>query len=242
VSGKDRVIFALDVDHADEARQWVRRLSGEVGVFKIGLELFVSAGPSLVEEVAASGERVFLDLKFHDIPNTVAGAVRAAGKLGAFLINVHAAAGPDALARCADAARDGAASAGKPPPKVIAVTVLTSHTQESLSAIGCVGTPAQNVTRLAALTRDAGLDGVVCSPEEVASLRAVWPQGLLVTPGIRPAGSAKGDQARIATPAGAVSAGADYLVVGRPIRDAADPREAARAIAAEIDALRGGVR
>lgn len=236
MNGTERIIFALDVDSRADALAWAGRLAGAVGAFKVGLELFVSAGPALVEELAAHGQRVFLDLKFHDIPATVAGACRAAGGLGAFLVNVHALAGPEALARAGDAAREGAAKAGRPAPQVIAVTVLTSHSPADLERIGLAGPPEDAVLRLAELARDAGLDGVVASPLEAARLRALWPEGLLVTPGVRPAGAEVGDQVRVATPAGALRAGADYLVVGRPIRDAADPRAAAEAIAREAAA------
>ena len=240
MTGRERVIFALDVPGDAQARAWVERLSGEVGAFKVGLELFVAAGPALVRELVERGERVFLDLKFHDIPATVAGATRVAGGLGAFLVNLHALAAPEAMARAAEAAREGAAAAGRPPPKVLAVTVLTSHRERDLVAIGLAGPPSAAVLRLAARARDAGLDGVVASPLEAARIRKQWPDGLIVTPGVRPAGADRGDQARVATPAGAVAAGADYLVVGRPIRDAADPVAAARAIAAElVDTVRG---
>jgi len=236
VSGKERVIFALDVPGAAEARAWVERLVGEVGAFKVGLELFVAAGPDLVRELVARGERVFLDLKFHDIPATVAAATRVAAGLGAFLVNLHALAAPEAMARAAETARAGAAQAGRPAPKLLAVTVLTSHRERDLAAIGLLGPPAAAVLRLATRARDAGLDGVVASPLEAARIRQLWPAAVIVTPGVRPAGAALGDQARVATPAGAVANGADYLVVGRPIRDAADPVAAARAIAAELEA------
>ncbi|MBI5016131.1 MAG: orotidine-5'-phosphate decarboxylase [Deltaproteobacteria bacterium] len=228
------MIFALDVDRRPEALAWVERLSGAVGAFKVGLELFVSEGPGLVQELVARGERVFLDLKFHDIPATVAGACRAAGRLGAFLVNVHALAGPDALARAAEAAREGAREAGRPAPRVIAVTVLTSHSARDLERLGLSGPPGEAVLRLAALARDAGLDGIVASPLEAERLRRLWPGAVIVTPGVRPAGADAGDQVRVATPAGAVTAGADYLVVGRPIRDATNPRAAAQAIGLEV--------
>jgi len=234
VTPRDRVLFALDVNRADEAKAWVDRLRGEVGGFKVGLELFVSAGPELVRDLARAGARIFLDLKFHDIPATMAGAARAAGRLGAFLVNVHALAGVDGMAQAAEAARAGAREAGVPEPKVIAVTVLTSHGSERLRELGIAGSPREVVLRLAALTRSAGLDGVVASPQEAAAIRSEWPDGLIVTPGIRPAGSFHGDQVRIATPAGALAAGADYLVVGRPLREAPDPVAAARALQGEI--------
>ena len=236
MNGSERLIFALDVASRREAMGWVDRLSGAVGAFKLGLELFVSEGPALVEELVARGERVFLDLKFHDIPATVAGVCRVAGRLGAFLVNVHALAGREAMARAAEGARQGASEAGVPAPRVIGVTVLTSHSARELGELGLAGTPAEVVLRLAALARDAGLDGVVASPLEARSVRAWWPEGVIVTPGVRPSGVDLGDQVRVATPGGAVAAGADYLVVGRPIREAPDPRAAAVSMGAEMEA------
>jgi orotidine-5'-phosphate decarboxylase len=240
VTPRERLIFALDVASGREARAWAARLEGAVGAFKVGLELFVSEGPSLVRKMVAGGHRVFLDLKFHDIPATMAGAARAAGGLGAFLVNVHALAGAAGMARAAEAAREGAVDAGLPPPAVLAVTILTSHGPGDLGAVGVAGTPSEAVARLAALARESGLDGVVASPEEAASIRAAWPRAVIVTPGVRPAGAARGDQVRVATPAGAVAAGADYLVVGRPIREAADPRAAAEEISRELAGVAPG--
>jgi orotidine-5'-phosphate decarboxylase len=237
MKGKDRIIFALDVDSPYHALQWVKKLSGSVGAFKVGLELFVAAGPELVGRMAERGEKVFLDLKFHDIPATVAGAVRTASSLGAFMINVHALAGSEALKRASEAVREGAAKAGKVPPKLLAVTVLTSHSQGTLDELGVRGTPAEAVERFALLAKDSGADGVVASPLEAGAIRNLWSGGLIVTPGVRPAGASLDDQSRIATPAGAVLAGADYLVIGRPIKSAADPRKAAEAIALEIDGI-----
>ncbi|GAB4265378.1 MAG: orotidine-5'-phosphate decarboxylase [Deferrisomatales bacterium] len=237
--GAGRVIFALDVADRTRALEWVDRLAGEVGAFKVGLELFVSEGPGLVRELVARGERVFLDLKLHDIPATLAGAARAAGRLGAWLVNVHALAGPEGMARAAEAARQGAREAGFEIPRVLAVTVLTSHSERTLQAIGLAGPAECAVGRLAELARAAGLDGVVASPREAEAVRAGWPEALIVTPGVRPAGAAAGDQVRVTTPAAAVRAGADYLVVGRPIRDAADPEGAARTLAAEVEEALG---
>jgi orotidine-5'-phosphate decarboxylase len=234
MNGAERVIFALDVDNAADALAWAERLRGRVGVFKVGLELFVAEGPELLREFERRGLRVFLDLKFHDIPNTVAGAVRSAARYGAFLVNVHALAGSEAMKRAAEAAREGAKTAGREPPKVIAVTVLTSHGPETLGELGISGTPAEAVLRFARLAKASGLDGVVASPEEASAIRALWPEGLVVTPGVRPLSAAADDQVRVATPGGAIRAGADYLVVGRPIRAAADPAVAADAIAREV--------
>lgn len=234
LAGKDRIIFALDVPDAEAALTWVERLKGSVGFFKVGLELFVAAGPGLVEKIAAAGAGVFLDLKFHDIPNTVAGAVRSASVYGASIINVHALAGSEAMKRAAQAAAEASLKAGKPRPRVIAVTVLTSHGPKTLKELGLEGSPSEAVKRLALLARDSGLDGVVCSPVEAASIRALWPEALIVTPGVRPAGADVGDQVRIATPAGAILAGADYLVVGRPVSGAPSPEKAAEEIALEV--------
>ncbi|RMG84836.1 MAG: orotidine-5'-phosphate decarboxylase, partial [Candidatus Dadabacteria bacterium] len=218
----------------EAALGWAERLRGEVGGLKVGLELFVSEGPGLVRDLVGRGWPVFLDLKFHDIPATMAGAARAAGRLGVRIVNVHALAGPEGMARAAEAAREGAREEGFPPPLVLAVTVLTSHGPDDLDALGLAGPPASAVGRLAALARGAGCDGVVASAEEAPALRAAWPEAVILTPGIRPAGADRGDQTRVATPAGAVRAGADHLVVGRPIRQAPDPVAAARRIVAEV--------
>ncbi|MEW6489632.1 MAG: orotidine-5'-phosphate decarboxylase [Thermodesulfobacteriota bacterium] len=235
MTARERLIFALDVATAGEAQGWVRRLDGEVGAFKVGLELFVSQGPTLVRDLVNRGSRIFLDLKLHDIPATMAGAARMAGGLGAFLVNVHALAGAEGMARAAEAARKGAQAAERPEPKVLAVTVLTSHGPADLEAVGIAGPASEAVLRLAALARSAGLDGVVASPLEASAIRKTWPEALIVTPGVRPAGFDLDDQSRMDTAAGALEAGADYLVVGRPIRMAPDPVAAARALAAEME-------
>jgi len=225
---RDRLIVALDVPTKDEALALVESLAGRVGMFKVGKQLFTAAGPELVRGIVARGERVFLDLKFHDIPNTVSGAVASARGLGVSLVDVHALGGP---AMVAAAARACAGSG----TRLLAITVLTSHDEECLAAIGLSGTLADSVRRLARLAKDAGADGVVCSPHEVAVVReACGPSFLVVTPGIRPAGAALGDQARAATPAAARAAGADYLVVGRPITEAPDPAAAADAVVGEM--------
>jgi len=239
VKPHEHILCALDVADAADAKAWVDRLRGEVGGFKVGLELFVSEGPALVRELVSGGARVFLDLKFHDIPATMAGAARAAGGLGAFLVNVHALAGAEGMARAAEAARAGAGESGVPAPKVLAVTILTSHGPEDLRDLGVAGPPEEAVLRLAGLARSAGLDGVVASPREASGIRAAWPEAVIVTPGIRPAGTAAGDQVRLATPAAAIAAGADYLVVGRPLRAASDPAFMARALAAEVSRALG---
>lgn len=225
---RDRLVFPLDVPDLETARVWIDRLAGEVGVLKVGLELFTAAGPDAVRAVHASGAKCFLDLKLHDISATMASAVRAAAKLGVEYLTVHAVAAPSALTAVRDAA-DGSKT------RLLAVTVLTSLDSEELEAIGLAGPPASAVERLARLAVRHGIDGLVCSPEECAALRRTLADDvLLVVPGIRPAGSARGDQARVATPGRARREGADLLVVGRPIRHADDPVAAARAIVAEI--------
>jgi orotidine-5'-phosphate decarboxylase len=208
----------------------VNQLENRCDWFKVGLELFIAAGPAVIEPLVARGHSVFLDLKLHDIPNTVASAVRSAARLGVRMITLHAAGGP-AMLTAAKAALEGAAD----PPELLAVTVLTSMDQSQVSAIGLDHTPAEQVELLARMGLEAGIRGFVCSPQEVAALRALaGPAGVLVTPGIRPAGAAVGDQKRIATPAEALRQGASYLVVGRPITQAPDPAEAADAILKEM--------
>jgi orotidine-5'-phosphate decarboxylase len=225
---RDRLVFPLDVPDLETARVWIDRLAGEVGVLKVGLELFTAVGPDAVRAVHASGAKCFLDLKLHDISATMASAVRAAARLGVEYLTVHAAAAPAALAAVRDAA-DGSKT------RLLAVTVLTSLDADELEAIGLAGPPAAAVERLARLAVRQGIDGLVCSPEECAALRrSLADDVLLVVPGIRPAGSERGDQARVATPGRARREGADLLVVGRPIRHADDPVAAARAIVAEI--------
>ena len=223
-SPHDSVLVALDVPTRERALQLARDLENEVGGFKIGLELFCACGPSVVEEIGP--KRTFLDLKFHDIPNTVAAASRVAARLGVHIFNVHCLGGLEMMRAAADAAREVNADV-----KVIGVTILTSHDADSLRAIGLSETPDQAVPRLAMLAREAGLDGVVCSAREIAPVRAhCGDDFLLVTPGIRPASAALGDQKRVLTPNQALEAGADYLVVGRPITGASDPVAAARAL------------
>jgi orotidine-5'-phosphate decarboxylase len=225
---QDRIIVPLDVSTVDEARALVGRLGGRVGMFKIGSQLFTAAGPAFVRELVGQGEKVFLDLKFHDIPNTVAGAVSAASQLGVSLLDVHALGGRAML----EAAVGALPAMGA---RLLAVTILTSMDEGGHGEVGLDGQVADSVRRLAVLARDAGLDGVVASPHEVALVRAACgPDFLIVTPGIRPSGSAAGDQARAATPRAALEAGADLLVVGRPITAASDPVRAVAEILAEI--------
>jgi orotidine-5'-phosphate decarboxylase len=225
-----RLIVALDVPNATSAARLVAQLEGNCQWFKVGLELFVAAGPAVVEPLVRRGHSVFLDLKFNDIPNTVAAAVRSAAALGVRMITVHAAGGPAMLA-AARAALDGIAD----PPELLAVTVLTSMDAAQMNAIGVERSPAEQVELLARMGLAARLRGFVCSPQEAAALRALaGPAGVLVVPGIRPSGSETGDQKRIATPAQALRQGASYLVVGRPITQAPDPAEAADAILKEM--------
>ena len=227
---RQRLIVALDVPTADAALSLAARLEDQCQWFKVGLELFIAAGPSIVEKLVNRGHSVFLDLKLHDIPNTVAAGVRSAASLGAGLLTIHAGGGPAMMA----AAREVVNSL-KNPPELLAVTVLTSMDKAQLVATGVERPPAEQVSLLAGVGIAAGIRGFVCSPEEVASLRALTgPDGVLVTPGIRPAGADKGDQQRIATPTFALKQGASYLVVGRPITQAVDPALAAEAILLEI--------
>ena len=233
----DQLLVALDVDTAMDARALADRLRGAVGGFKIGSRLFTSEGPKLVEELAARGDRVFLDLKFHDIPNTVAGAVAAATRLGVWMVNVHASGGHTMMKAACDAADAEASRLSRPRPLVIAVTMLTSLSEETMGEIGVAGAMASQVGRLAVLAQSAGLDGVVASPQEIALIRNRCGKTFeIVTPGIRSASEDKGDQRRTMTAADALSAGASYLVVGRPIIGAPDPRAAAERIDAECRA------
>jgi orotidine-5'-phosphate decarboxylase len=226
---KERLIVALDVPGVAQAEALVERLRGKVGMFKVGSQLFTSAGPDFTRALTQQGAPVFLDLKYHDIPNTVASAVAAAAGLGVSFLDVHALGGLEMM-RTAVAARPGAS------PKLLAITVLTSHDESALARLGLSGGITACVRRFALLAMEAGMDGVVASPHEVELVReACGRDFLIVTPGIRPAGASRGDQARAATPAAALRAGASYLVVGRPITEAADPAEAARAILAEME-------
>ncbi len=220
------LIVALDFPTEEAALALLERLDPTLCRVKIGKELFTCAGPRLVERVVARGFQVFLDLKYHDIPNTVAAACDAAADLGVWMMNLHASGGR----RMMEAAAERLARRGSR-PLLIAVTILTSLGEEDLAEIGFLGGPAENVSRLARLTRDAGLDGVVCSPLEAAMLRAdLGGEFRLITPGVRPGGAAVGDQKRVMTPRDALDAGASYLVVGRPITAAPEPLAALRTI------------
>ncbi len=229
-NARSKLIVALDVENRAKALDAVGRLSGHVGCFKVGLELFVREGPPLVEEIRARGESVFLDLKLHDIPNTVSGAVRSACRLGVQMLTLHAAGGRKML----EAAREAAQAAGRS-PLLLAVTALTSLSPEDLHSIGVPVSPGSWVETLSGLAVEAGIAGIVASPLEVQALRSrLGPRIKLVIPGIRPGGSQSQDQARTARPGDAIRAGADYLVVGRPILQAPDPAAAADLIVAEI--------
>jgi len=232
-----RIIVALDGMGPEQALAFAARLP-QLRWVKVGLELYTAAGPRVVEQLRDQGKRVFLDLKFHDIPATMAGACRSAARLGVELITVHACAGSEALAAAQAAAQQGASEAAQPPPTLLAVTVLTSWPAQRFAAELAIAEPLDlYVPRLAALAAAAGIGGCVCSPLEVAALRAAHPDPFaLVAPGIRPAGSARGDQARVMTPAEAIAAGASQLVIGRPITAAADPAAAFAACCAELAA------
>jgi len=233
----DKLLVALDVESGDRAMQLVTALRGLAGGFKIGNRLFTSEGPALVREIADAGSRVFLDLKYHDIPNTVEQAVEAAVATGAWMINVHASGGTTMMAAAARAARDTSAKFGRPAPLMIGVTVLTSMDQDALRAVGVERPVLDQVIALARLTQQAGLHGVVASAQETPAIRqACGPQFQIVTPGIRgaSAGTERNDQSRTMGPAEAIRAGASYIVVGRPIIAAPDPRAAAAAIAEEL--------
>lgn len=234
---KDRLIVALDVSTERRARELVDALRGIVGMFKVGSQLFTEAGPRVVSEIVSSGNGVFLDLKFHDIPNTVASAAVAATRLGVSIFNVHASGGREMMQRAADAVSEVATKEGLKRPSVVAVTVLTSSDATMLSEIGIGSEPVTHACRLSLLAENSGMDGVVTSPREVGAVRATLmkPGFLIVTPGVRPAGAGLDDQKRVMTPAQAIRAGADYIVVGRPITAAKDAVEAAGQVLEEIE-------
>lgn len=232
----NRLIVALDVETAGEARELFHALKDVAGMFKIGSQLFTAAGPAVAREIVKAGGRIFLDLKFHDIPNTVAAAGVEATRLGVSIFNVHALGGSGMMRRTAEAVDETAQREGIERPSVIAVTVLTSADSATLAEVGLTPDAEEQASRLARLAAQCGLDGVVASPREVVLIRDAVrsPQFLIVTPGVRPSGSAPDDQKRVMTPAEAVRAGADYLVVGRPIIKAPDPVRAALQIIEEM--------
>ena len=225
-----QVIIALDVPTLDEAMGLVDSLGDETDFYKVGLELFTREGPSVVEALTTRDKRIFLDLKLHDIPNTMAKAIESLASLPVSMLTVHASAGSEALARCSDTMREAL-----PDATLLAVTVLTSMDAENLNRLGVMNTPEDQVTRLAKLATEAGVGGIVCSPKELSSLCDALPSGVsFVTPGIRPAGAELGDQKRIMTPAEAAQAGANYLVIGRPILEAENPDEVIAQIQEEV--------
>lgn len=242
ISAQDKLIVALDVDNADRALELCEALRDSVGMFKIGMQLFTAAGPDVVRKIVSRGGRVFLDLKFHDIPNTVAMAGVEATRLGVSIFNVHASGGSEMMKRTAEAVTETAQRENLTRPKVIGVTVLTSVDQQTLLEVGIAEDPKSVVSRLASLAKESGLDGVVASGQEIKPIRAAVSAAdfLIITPGIRSASAASDDQRRTMSAADAVRAGADYLVVGRPILAAPDPPAAARRIVEEIAAAAEG--
>ena len=237
LTAKDKLIVALDVDTPAKAIDLVKQLHSVVGMFKIGSTLFTSAGPQIVKDIIALNSKVFLDLKFHDIPHQVAGAARAAAELGVSLFTIHASGGSEMMRRAADSVNEVAAKGGSR-ARVLAISVLTSIDATILAQIGVNSSPGETVSRLVRLAEDAGVDGVVASPQEIETIRKIVsnPEFLVVTPGIRPSTNEakEEDQKRVATAAVAIAAGASYLVVGRPITGARDPVAAAQQIVAEM--------
>jgi len=235
-TAKDKLILALDVDSAERALELCDQLRDAVGMFKVGSQLFTAAGPDLVRQIVSRGAQVFLDLKFHDIPNTVAAAGVEATRLGVSIFNVHAAGGAEMMRQTAEMINDTAEREGLAKPKVIAVTLLTSLDTNDLNKIGCLEESSSVVRKLSRLASDSGIDGVVASPQEIGIVReeVTNPNFLIITPGIRAVSSAADDQRRVMTAAKAVTDGADYIVVGRPILNADDPVRAAWSIVEQI--------
>jgi orotidine-5'-phosphate decarboxylase len=233
---KRKLMLALDVDSREKAEEWVHKLKAHIGFFKVGLQLFTKEGPELVRSIRARGGRIFLDVKYHDIPNTVARACESAAGLGVDFVNVHALGGKAMMKAAAGALADTSARMRVPKPCLLAVTVLTSHDARGLKQeVGLKGSPETEVRRLALLAKASGCGGVVCSPREIALVRkACGPGFIIVTPGVRPAGAPKHDQKRTLTAGQALVAGADYLVVGRPVTEAPDPVEAVLELARDM--------
>ena len=232
---KDKIVFALDVEHFGEAQQWVNRLKGHVGVFKVGKQLFTHAGPKVIDMIRQKGQNAFLDLKYHDIPNTVAKAGEEATKLGVVMFNLHALGGFEMMRKTVEASRATAKSLGVPKPLILAVTILTSMDEETLKEVGVQGPLVEEVGRLASLSLKAGVDGVVASPQEIGIIRQrCGEKFLIVTPGIRHPSDKRDDQKRTMSPKEAITAGANYLVIGRPIKEAKDPLEAVQKIIEDI--------
>jgi orotidine-5'-phosphate decarboxylase len=242
-TAKNRLIIALDVETAREARELVTMLRDYAGMFKIGSQLFTASGPSIVREIVEAGCGVFLDLKFHDIPNTVAAAGVEAARLGVSIFNVHASGGSEMMRRTVEAVGDVSSREGLARPRIIAVTVLTSTDAATLSEIGVASEPEAQVRKLARLAEACGLDGVVASPLEVKTVRAAVSRNfLIVTPGVRPSGASHDDQKRVMTPAEAIGAGADYIVIGRPIIKTEDPARAALGVLEEMRGASAGMK
>lgn len=240
-AAREKLIFALDVDDLDTAENWVRRLREHVGVFKVGKQLFTRCGPQVVRMIRDQGGEVFLDLKYHDIPNTVARAAVEACRLDVRMLNVHALGGAEMMRTAAGEVREYCAAAGIPRPQLLAVTILTSATAATLREVGIDRPVEEMVPRLAGLAQTAGFDGVVASPREIALIRAACGDDFaIVTPGVRPVFASQDDQQRVTTPAAAIAAGATALVVGRPISAAADPLAAAGKILEEIEEALSG--
>ncbi len=232
---KERIIFALDVEHFREAQRWVNLLKDHVGVFKVGKQLFTHTGPKVIDMIRQKGQKVFLDLKFHDIPNTVSKAGEEATKHQVTMFNLHALGGFEMMRKTVEASRTVAKSLAIPRPIILAVTLLTSMDEGTLREVGLNGPIFEAVLRLALLAKKAGVDGVVASPQEIGIIREKCGKDfLIVTPGIRAPSDKKDDQKRTLSPREALSAGADYLVIGRPIREAKDPIEAVERIIEDI--------
>jgi orotidine-5'-phosphate decarboxylase len=232
---KDKIIFALDVEHFAEAQRWVALLKDRVGLFKVGKQLFTHAGPKVIDMIRQKGQKVFLDLKYHDIPNTVARAGEEATKLNVTMFNLHALGGFEMMKKTVEASQTMAKSLGMAKPIILAVTVLTSMDEGTLKEVGVQGPLIEEVGRLASLASKAGVDGVIASPQEIGIIRErCGEKFLIVTPGIRAPSEKKDDQKRTLTPKEAISAGANYLVIGRPIKEAKDPLEAVQKIIEDI--------
>lgn len=234
---KEKLIIALDVETPAQALDLVRQLQSVAGMFKVGSQLFTSAGPQIVRDIIALDAKVFLDLKFHDIPHQVAGAARSAAELGVSLFTIHASGGGEMMKRAVESVAEVAERKGGERSRVLAISVLTSIDATILSQIGVTSSPEESVLRLVKLAESSGVDGVVASPQEIKKIRGAVsnPEFLVVTPGIRPSQNEQGDQKRVATPEAAIAAGASYLVVGRPITGAQNPLDAASEIVAAME-------
>lgn len=236
MNNQERLIVAMDVPSLEQVTQAVDRIGDAVSYYKIGMESFYSMGQTVLEEISGRNKKVFLDLKLHDIPNTVARSLRSLCRFAPSMTTIHAAGGPSMLKAAVEAANEGSVHWKQPRPKLLGITVLTSISEAEWSVIGSGSSVRDSVLRLALICREAGVDGVVASPHEAAAIRAACGKDfLIVTPGIRPMNGEQGDQSRIATPSQALKDGADYLVVGRPILAATDPRLAAQAIIKEME-------